>query len=57
MKQPYPNKGDIFYFQAEVVSVKFIKDNIVVRLEEKYSHTRFNLKYPQTQLPGMEEEK
>lgn len=50
----YPKKGDVFYFQAEVVYVKFAKDHIVVRLEEKYTKTRFNLKYPQTKLPGME---
>jgi len=51
-----PKKGEVFYFQAEVIYVKFIKDHILVRLEEKYSKTRFNLKYPQTELPGFKEE-
>jgi len=54
-KGPYPKKGEIFYLQGEVISVKFIKDHIVVRLEEYHSKTRFNLKYPQTKLPGFKE--
>ena len=55
-KDSYPKKGDTFYFQAEVIHVKFIKDHILVRLEEYYSKTRFNLKYPQTHLPGFKED-
>ncbi len=45
-----PKKGDIFYFQAEVIHVKYKKDYIEVRLREKYSQSSFNLKYYQQEL-------
>lgn len=51
-----PKKGDIFYFQAKVIHVKYKQDYIEVRLEEHYTKSRFNLKYYQTQLPGLKDE-
>lgn len=46
-----PKKGDTFYFQAEVIHVKYKKDHIEVRLEEYYTKSKFNLKYYQEELP------
>ena len=53
-KDPHPKKGDIFYFQAEIINVKYKGDSIVIRLEEFYSKSKFNLIYNQQKLPGME---
>ena len=51
-----PKKDDIFYFQAKVIHVKYKKDYIEVRLEEYHSKSRFNLRYFQPPLPGLEDQ-
>jgi hypothetical protein len=51
-----PKKDDIFYFQAKVIHVKYKKDYIEVRLQEYHSKSRFNLKFPQPPLLGLEDQ-
>tara|TARA_Y100000310_G_C20613762_1_gene779463 strand:+ start:111 stop:374 length:264 start_codon:yes stop_codon:yes gene_type:complete len=55
-KEIHPKKGDRFFFEAEVLSVKFKagkRPAIIVRLEEVNTKSKFVLEYTQTQIPGL----
>ena len=51
-----PKKGDKFYFEAEVLSVRYRSGKnpaIIVRLIEVNTKSEFNLVYTQIQIPGL----
>lgn len=46
----HPKVGQVFTLEVKVISIKYKKGGIVVRLVEKFSESRFNLTYKQTEL-------
>lgn len=50
-----PMVGSDFYFRAKVLSVKYVKEQIVLRLEEYNTKCKFTLKFSQQMLPGVDD--
>ena len=46
----HPKVGQALSLTVTVISVRYVKDEIRVRYQERYSGTKFTLKYKQQEL-------